>query len=198
MSSEPVKTAVITGEHSYDVIGFHELFRELKGVNAYIQHTDDFAASARAVRDSYGVVLFFSMPMDTPSDEDQPWYAGEPRRALEHLGETEQGILLLHHGLLAYREWSLWNSVVGIEDRRFGFHPDQLVRVDVASSEHPITEGLRGWEMVDKTYTMSEPGPDSHILLTSDHPRSMRALAWTRVHKKGRVFCFASGHDSQT
>jgi len=198
MTDGPVKTAVITGEHSFDIIGFHELFRGLQGVDAYIQHMDDFAASTQEVRDSYGVVLLFGMPMDTPIDEGQPWYAGTPRTALEHLGDTEQGILLLPRGLLAYREWPLWNSIVGIEDRRFGYHPDQLVQVDVASPDHPITEGLRAWEMVDETYTMAEPGSDSHILLTTGHPRSMRALAWTRMHRKARVFCFACGHDGQT
>jgi hypothetical protein len=198
MSTEPIRTAVVTGEHSYDVIGFHEVFRRLKDVNAYIQHIDDFAAAARAVRDSYDVVLFYGMPMATPSDEGRPWYAGTPRAALERLGETGQGILLLHHGLLAYRNWPLWNSLVGIDDRRFGYHPDQLIRVEVASSEHPITAGLSAWDMIDEAYEMGEPGPGSHILLTTGHPRSMRALAWTRECRNSRVFCFACGHDDQT
>jgi len=39
---ELVKVAVITGGHSYNVQGFHQLFRSLKGIDAYVQHIQDF------------------------------------------------------------------------------------------------------------------------------------------------------------
>lgn len=198
MGTTSVRTAVITGEHSYDVVEFHELFRRLPDVNAYIQHIDDFAASAPSAREGYDVVLFFGMPLGTPSDEDQPWWAGTPRTAMESLGRAGQGILLLHHGLLAYRDWSLWGRLVGIEDRRFGYHPDQAIRVDLTPLHHPITEGLEAWNMVDETYVMPEPGEGSSVLLTTDHANSMRSLAWTREYGKSRVFCFGCGHDGRT
>ena len=34
--------------------------------------------------------------------------------------------------------------------------------------------------MVDETYTMREPSGDSHVLLTVDHPHSIKPVAWTR------------------
>jgi type 1 glutamine amidotransferase len=52
--------------------------------------------------------------------------------------------------------------------------------------------------MTDETYTMAEPGEDSHVLLTTDHSPSMRSLAWTREVCEARVFCFQSGHDDDT
>ena len=52
--------------------------------------------------------------------------------------------------------------------------------------------------MVDETYSMASAGQDSHILLTTDHPESMRVLGWTRQFRKSRVFCFQSGHDNLT
>jgi type 1 glutamine amidotransferase len=45
---------------------------------------------------------------------------------------------------------------------------------------------------------MDEAGPDCHVLLTTDHPKSLRTLAWTRQHNKSRVFVLASGHDQKT
>jgi type 1 glutamine amidotransferase len=36
------------------------------------------------------------------------------------------------------------------------------------------------------------------VLLTADHPKSMKAIAWTRQHGQSRVFCFQSGHDNDT
>jgi len=44
---------------------------------------------------------------------------------------------------------------------------------------------------------MKIPLPDSEILLTTDHPKSMKVLAWVRRYQKSRVFCFQSGHDPQ-
>lgn len=197
MKSGAIKTAVITGAHSYDVLGFHALFRGLEGVDAYIQHVEDFTASEQAVRDSYDVVLFYGMPVDTPTDEGAPWYAGTPRSALEHLGQTEQGIVVLHHALIAYPQWPIWSRIVGIDDRTFEYHPDQTIHVDVASPEHPITQGLEAWDMIDEAYVMVEPAAGSHVLLTTECPVSMRTLGWTRQYGKSRVFCFACGHDRQ-
>jgi len=193
-----IRCAVITGGHGYDVLNFHRFFRGLAGVDAYIQHMDDFASARANVRDSYDVVLFYTMLMEGPTDDDGPWYAGRPRTALEHLGETEQGIVLLHHSILAYPQWPVWSEIAGIRDRRFGHHPEQTLRIEIADPEHPVTRGRNAWEMADETYMMDEPGTDSEILLTADHPRSMGAIAWTRMHRRARVFCFQSGHDNLT
>ena len=197
-TQDAISCAVVTGGHGYDVLNLHRFFRGLSGVNAYIQHMDDFAFARANVRDGYDVVLFYTMLMEGPTDDGGPWYAGRPKTALEHLGETGQGIVVLHHAILAYPQWQVWNEIVGIQDRSFGHHPEQTLRVEIANSEHPITTNLNAWEMADETYMMDEPGADSDILLTVDHPKSMRAIAWTRLQKQARVFCIQSGHDNLT
>ncbi|MBM3236391.1 ThuA domain-containing protein [Candidatus Poribacteria bacterium] len=196
-SQEKVKVAVITGGHGYDVINFHKLFRSIQDADIYIQHIDDFCQSPEQVRDSYDAVLFYIMMMNTPVDEGLPWYAGKPRTALEHLGETEQGIWVLHHAILAYPQWPVWDEIVGIQGRSFGFHVGQTIKVEIANPEHPITQGLKSWEMVDETYTMNDAGADSEILLTVDHPKSMKTIAWARNYKNARVFCDESGHSDE-
>ena len=198
MTDKPVRTAVVTGGHRFDVVNFHHLFQSLEGVQPYIQHMDDFAAAPEEERDSYECVVFYTMLRDGPSDVGVPGYAGKPKTALEHLGATEQGILVLHHAILGYPEWPLWNELVGIDDRSFGYHHEQSIRVETAHRPHPITRGISSWEMVDETYTMADAGTDSEVLLTTRHPKSMRTLAWAHTHKKARVFCFQSGHDNQT
>lgn len=190
MSEIPIKTAVITGGHDFDVPAFTRLFRVLANVNAYIQTLDDFAADAGKVRDWYDVVVFYNHHQETPASDTHQ------RATLERLGETEQGIVVLHHGLLAFRDWPLWDQVVGIEDRGVGYDHDQQLTIHVADPDHPITRGVGDFAMVDETYKIDEPGPDSHVLLTTDHPKSMEAIAWTRTYGKSRVFCYESGHDA--
>lgn len=198
MQEKPgIETAVVTGGHGFDVLNFHRLFRSLEGVDAYIQHMDDFASSPEHVRDSYDVVLFYMMLMEGPSDEGLPGYAGKPQTALERLGETGQGVFVLHHALLAYPQWPVWDEIVGIQDRRFDYYHGQTIRVEIANSEHPITQGLLAWDMVDETYTMNDAGEDSEILLTVDHPQSMKTIAWTRTYRTARVCCCELGHDNE-
>ena len=184
------KVVVLTGGHGYDVPNFQKLFQSLEGIQATLQTMDQFVASPADVRDGYDAVLFYHMLMPTPKDK--------AKEALEHLGSTEQGILVLHHALLAYPQWLVWTEIMGIADRKFGYHHDQKLHVKVVNAQHPITKGMQSWDMIDETYTMADAGQGSEILLTTDHPKSMKTIGWTRQYKKSRVFCFESGHDNQT
>jgi len=197
MGNDAIKVAVVTGSHGFDVMNFHQTFRALDGVDAYIQHMDDFAGSDEATRKSYDAVCFYHMIMDTPVD-GEAWYAGQPKTAMEQLGDTEQGIFVLHHSILAFPQWDLWTDLTGLADRAFDFHPDQELHIDVANGDHPITQGIDAWDMGDETYTMPEPVGDNDMLLTTDHEKCMHSILWTRQFKQSRVVCFQSGHDNVT
>ncbi len=197
-SAESIKVAVITGRHGYDVPNFHTLFRSMSGVDAYIQHMEDFVTSPEPARQSYDALVFYFMPRKGPEAKDLTAYEKRLIGILEHVGESKQGIVVLHHALLGYRAWPVWSEVVGIDDRKFGYHPGQTLKIDIAAADHPITAGLQPWEMSDETYTMDNASEGSTILLTTDHPKSMKTIGWTRKHKNARVFCLASGHDNVT
>ena len=79
-----------------------------------------------------------------------------------------------------------------------GLNSDAGDSLTIVNPNHPITQGLKDWDMIDETYTINEPGEGCEILLTVDHPKSMRGVGWTRQYKNARVFCLASGHDNQT
>jgi uncharacterized protein len=200
MTNNLLKTAVITGGHSFDVVNFYHLVRALPGIDGYIQHLDDFAASPDSVRAAYDAVLFYCMPRSGPSDEGQPWYSGKLRAALDHLGTTKQGIVMLHHALVAFPDFPLWDEWVGTTGRTLArYDHDEQIPVTVADPDHPVTAGLSDWTLLDETYQMPEPiAAGTHLLLTTDHAKSMSALAWAREIGGNRVFCLQSGHDHQT
>ena len=198
MPTTPVSVAVVTGGHSFDVPNFHRLFCALPGIEPYIQSLDDYTSTPRSAREAYEVVLFYTMKMETPSNENQPWYAGQPLTALSELGETAQGIVVLHHAILGHPNWPVWAEIVGIPDRSFGYHIGETVTTQIACPDHPITCGLAPWTMTDETYSMAGAGDGSQILLTYDHPKSMRTIAWARQYRSSRVFCYQAGHDNDT
>jgi uncharacterized protein len=191
----PIQLAVITGGHAFDVPNFARLFRRLNGIEAYVQTMGDFAASPQATRDAYDAVLFYHMLQETPSDEGQPWYDGKPVIALERLKERGQGIVALHHAILAYPKWPAWRELTGIDPTLISYHHDQPLTLEVTPIDHPITRGLAGFDVVDETYVMAEPDAGSQILLTTAHPQSVQAQAWVRPFGEARVFSLVLGHD---
>jgi hypothetical protein len=194
-----IDLAVITGAKAHDVIGFHKLFQGLDGISGYIQHIDDFASSPEDVRDHYDAFLFFFMMKEGPTDEGIPGYCGKPKSAIERLGQTGQGIIVLHHALLAYPEWPVWSDMVGIQDRSLSeYRHDEKITIKIADNTHPITQGLSDWIMVDETYLMANAEDPCKVLLQTDHHQSMETIAWVNQYKTNRVFCLQSGHDHQT
>jgi trehalose utilization protein len=186
-----IRTAVITGNHPFDVPAFHTMLRALPQVDFYLQDLANLVADTQGVLSQYDVLLFYSFHQPTPE--------GKARATLERLGTTEQGIVVLHHALLAFPEWPLWSKLCDVRDRAtFSYYHGQTLDLTVADPTHPITEGMASWRMVDETYLMEDAGKDSHVLLTTDHPKSMRTIAWTRQVGQARVLCTASGHDHQT
>lgn len=194
-----VRVAVVTGGHTFDVPKFHRLFRSLEGVEAFVQHLDDYASSTDDVLASYDVVVFYFMPFKptVPADDGLEWFEGKPKSVLEKLGASKQGVVVLHHAILAWPDWDFWKKLVGIEDRAFTYDFDQSLRIEVADAKHPITKGLKSWDMVDEAYGMKGAGEGSEVLLTCRHPRNLPTIAWTRQFNKSRVFCLQSGHDPQ-
>ena len=183
-----ITVAVITGGHGFDVPGFHAVFRAMPELDCYIQHQDDFIQDVGHARAEYDAFLFYNMPRGLPDSKAEAVFS--------QLGESGQGIFLLHHAILAYLPWDFWGELAGISDRRFGYAMNQELTVEVADSNHPITQGVASWRMVDETYSMASAGADSQLLLTTNHPESMRVLGWTRRFRRSRVFCLQSGHDN--
>ena len=83
-----LSVAVITGGHSYDVCSFRDLFSEMSGVRAYVQHLEDFCSSPADSRHGYDVLVFYFMPDGVPSD-DGPSYAGKQESVLKEVQVTK-------------------------------------------------------------------------------------------------------------
>jgi hypothetical protein len=195
-----MKAAILTGGHHYHVTGFHQLFRDLPGIDAYVQHMADFVACSPEIRREYDVLVFYTQFQDDfiipglpPGSRDTV------RSVVESVGTTNQGIVILHHGLLSFPGWDIWNDIVGMPDRSLSeYSHDESIPYHIMDSDHPVCAGLTDWTLTDETYQMAAAAGDNHILITTDHPDSMKTLAWTRHYKLSRVFCLQAGHDPKT
>jgi type 1 glutamine amidotransferase len=196
MNDVDMAVAVVTGKHTFDIPGFQQMFSSMSNMEFYLQDLENFVADVGKYNDKYDVVLFYNFHQHTPVADERD--GAMILNSINKLAENGQGIFVLHHAILAFPNWEIWSQIVGITDRRFGYHGNQTIQTDLMDDSHPITYGLKSWEMVDETYTMNEVGDDSQPLLAIDHVNSMHTVGWTRHYGNGRVFCYQSGHDNQS
>ena len=181
--------AVVTGEHGFREKDFDALFQKMEDITFIREDLDDFVEDPK--QKEYDTVVFYNFHRPYPTDEQA--------KAILNLTERGQGIVILHHAILAFPDWEEYSNMCGIDNRaEFDYFPKQTFQVQIADKTHPITEGLTDWNMGDETYTMKSTEQDSTILLTTDHPDSMNVLGWTRAYGNSRIFCLQSGHDNVT
>ena len=122
-------------------------------------------AAPPAMRNGYEVVLFFTMLLEGPR--------GEHLEALEQISAARQGVVVLHHSILAFPYSAFWRRWTDLNDLSHSVDPPEPITTEIAAPDHPITSGLVDWEMVDEIYRMGGPSADSKILLATRHPHSI-------------------------
>lgn len=184
-----MKIAVVTGEHGFREKDFDAVFQSMEGIAFVREDLDVFVDDPN--QKAYETVVFYNFHRPYPTETQA--------KAILALTERGQGLVILHHAILAFPEWDAYSDICGIDDRAdFGYFPKQTLQMQVTDPTHPITEGLADWEMGDETYTMKSADEDSTILLTVDHPNSMDVIGWAREYGNSRIFCLQSGHDNVT
>jgi len=80
---------------------------------------------------------------------------------------------------------------------RFSGHGGGKFKVVIDDKEHPITQGLEGFEIQDETYR-HKYSPKSekllHHLIHMDRGEEQQSMAWVRDYGKGRMFFTSLGH----
>ena len=183
-----LKVAVVQDWHPYDVVSFQEMLNAMTEFKFYVQNIDILAEDKENLP-KYDAFLFYGLGREMPK-------AGRAleKFSSEFLGSTGAGIVLLHHAILNYNNWDIWNEITGFKSRSMTYHQNQSVNFSIADAEHPITKGLAPFILTDETYKMDNP--EASPLIVTDHELSLRTIAWTRQYKNSKVFCYASGHDA--
>jgi hypothetical protein len=190
----PIRLAVVIGGHPFNVPAFRELFNGMTQCDVYVQDLDNWAAGRDdGTSTMYDAFLFYNMNywgiLSVRDDMD-----ARITDAIAAMGESRQGIVVLHHALLSFTDMKPYSDVCGIAERKIRGFGSADIRTHIAHPDHPITRGLADWTMNDEYFVIDPPGESSEVLLTTDHAQSMKQLGWTRQHRNARVFCYQSGH----
>lgn len=104
------------------------------------------------------------------------------------------GLVVLHHACLAYEGWPEFTRIIGTTCA-VGAKVGIRYKVHLVDPQHPITKGLRDYEITDETFSGLRIDPQNHVLLATAEPSSSKAIGWTRAYRKARVCYLQHGHD---
>jgi uncharacterized protein len=71
---------------------------------------------------------------------------------------------------------------------------DVDLQMHVEDANHPITKGLKDYEICDETYGKWRYLPGNHLLVSTRHELSNKQIAWIRPQGNRRVFVTQAGH----
>jgi type 1 glutamine amidotransferase len=115
-----------------------------------------------------------------------------------------KGFLFLHHSICSFQEWNEYKSFTGgkyyekKKDEVFGassYQHDVKFSVHILDNSHPVTRGIKDFEILDEVYGNLEVLPEVQPLLSTDHPKSYKLIGWTLKKENSRIVYIEPGHD---
>lgn len=180
---------VVAGGHGYPVAPFRavfDFFADMRCTFIDEKETAEAFDDPSTLRVD-AIVLYNYMRTPTPGQQESILKA--TRKGV--------GLVILHHAIYGYRPWPEFMNLVGVTTWLTGTKDDVAMRIRVADPKHPITAGLKDFDIVDETYAGSQLAPGMRVLLETDEPLNMRHVAWVHRYNRSPVCYLQLGHGEQ-
>ncbi len=202
-AKKPIRILVVTGGHNYDKPSFNEMLNSLgTGITNQVAELpvayDQFLPENRG---KYDVLVFYHMWQKITPEQEKVF--------AECIREGKP-LVVLHHSICAFDEWpEYWNivggkyfhkptTVNGKEYAACSYIHDTRFTVNVAKKKHPVTKGVKDFEIFDETYKGYYVADGAVPLLTTTEKSSTPVIGWAHQYGKARVVTLQSGHATPT
>jgi type 1 glutamine amidotransferase len=190
LHAQAVRVQLVTGGHNHD-ISFYEAFRGNRDFKIDVNpHPGAFHGD---LRKSVDVLVLYDM-----TDMD-----GEvERKHLREFVEAGKGLVVLHHAIIDNQHWPWWyEEVTGARYmlkaegamKASTYEHDVPMKVRVMG-QHPVTEGIGDFAIVDEVYNFMWRSPKTKVLLEADKPEGEKAVAWIGPGENSHVVVIQLGH----
>ncbi len=196
-----IRVLLTVGGHGYEEEPFYAVFKAMPDVTFRIaQLPRDAGLLKPGLEKEIDVIVMYDMVAGiTP----------EQQKAFVALLNRGIGLVSMHHNLAAHVNWPEFAKVIGgkffVKEMEFrgekhkqsGWDHDQDLAITIADPNHPITKGLKNFQIHDETYCQYWTDPEVKVLLKTDHPKNDPEIAWVTKYGNSRVFYLMLGHDSK-
>jgi len=194
-----IRVLLVTGGHAFEREPFLAMFNSFTNVTfQYVEHPKAHDLFAPEAASRYDILVLYDM-WKTIDDA--------VRTNFVNLLKRGKGLVVLHHAIANYNDWDQYAGIIGakyylkaqtvngVEKARSQFKHDVVFTVRICDPSHPITRGLKDFEIHDETYNLFDVDPGVKPLLTTEAPTSGKIIGWAKEYGKSRVAYIQLGHD---
>ncbi len=201
-ASQPKIRVLLTfGGHGFDQEPFFAMFDKMQNIEVTKAPMPQSAELLKpALAEKFDVIVMYDMVGQISAEQQAGFVA---------LLKSGIGVVSLHHNMGAHRNWDEFTKIIGgkyifapceIDGKQYAkstYSHGEDMKVTVADKKHPITRGLKNFEIHDETYGGYYTAKNVRVLLTTDHPKNDPKLAWVHEYGKSRIFYLMLGHDAK-
>lgn len=194
-----IRVLVVTGGHGFEKPQFFQMFKDNPDITyEAVEHPNAHAKWRPEAAKSYDVIALYDMW--------QP-VTDEAKADLLALLQAGKGLVVLHHAIASYQDWPEYANIIGakyylaktvvdgVEKPRSAYKHDVDFKVGIAPGGHPVTAGLKDFEIHDETYKWFDVATSVTPLLTTTEPESGPVIGWAKTYAASRVVYLQLGHD---
>jgi len=197
---DKIKVVILVGGHGYDAAGFDRLWSGYDDIAAEVWKGAPYTAFDDIGDFKFDAIVMYNLSSGITDTQKQN---------LLKLLDKGVGLVVWHHALANCQGWPEFEKIAG---GRFWMKPGDRggvkvgksgtgggrVKMHIEDSKHPITSGIADFEIQDETYNRQTFTDDIHVLVSTDHPKSDKQIAWVKTYAKARVFGYQTGHGPKT
>jgi hypothetical protein len=190
------KILVVTGGHEFEP-SFYKIFDRFEDVQYDTLAQPGFNNKlVNGTLGQYDALVFYDMWQDIND--------GEKSAYLELL-DKGQGMVFLHHSLVAYQQWDEFQKIIGGKYIETEFYDDPnmqgsfwkediTLEIKVADKDHPVTKGVADFSIYDEGYKSLKINSDIYPLLSTNHPDCDQTIAWAKTYSNSKIVYILLGH----
>jgi type 1 glutamine amidotransferase len=187
--AKKMKVLVVAGGHPFPVKPFRAVFDAYKDMECtFVDEKVGGEAFDEITNWPYDVIVLYNY-QKKPSEKRWANFL--------KLLDKGVGLVILHHAIYGYRPWQEFQKIVGVTSWLSGAKDNVHYKVHVEDPKHPIVRGLADFEITDEVYAGHGLDPKVHVILTTEEPSNMKAIAWVHSYRKSPVCYFQLGHDAK-
>ncbi len=197
--ADKIRVLVVTGGHGFEKEPFFKLFKDNPDITYQaVEHPKAHAMLTTEAAKQYDVIVTYDFNQKI-TDEAKADFVARLKDG--------KGLVVLHHSIAAYPEWpEYWKiigahyylaatNVNGVAKPRSAYKHGVDFTIHIADTRHPVTRGLKDFDIHDETYKWFDVSPECHPLLTTDEPESNKVIGWAKTYEHARVVYMELGHD---
>jgi len=189
------KILIITGGHNFEEKEFYNMFDSF--ANMEYDTISQPSANELLLTDEaaqYNCLVFYDMYNIITENQ---------KSAYLKLLDNGMGMVFLHHSLVSYQDWPLFEKIIGGKYHRKAsrgqgastYQHDVDFIIEVVDSNHPITNGMTEFNIHDEVYGGFSVASHVHPLLKTNHPQSSSTIGWYHIYRNSRIVYIQPGHD---